>query len=68
MLTTRMENKLAKALVTYLWEEMRRPPASELPLTMGIERLYIIQKQRKTLILQNLTLGDEKCQTMASLG
>ena len=33
--------------------------ASELPVTMRLEGLYITEKQWKTLNIQKLTLGDE---------
>jgi len=45
-------NKIAQALVVYLWEEMCRLLASELYVTMRLERLYIIEKQWKTLNIQ----------------
>ena len=38
---------------------MWRLLASELCVTMRIEGLYIIEKQWRTLNIQNLTLGDE---------
>ena len=37
-------NKLARVLVAYLWEDMRRLQASELSVTMRLEGLYIINK------------------------
>ena len=45
-------NKLARALVSYLWEEMWWLHAFEIYVTMRLKGLYIIEKQRKIINIQ----------------